>query len=339
MKKKVRLLLSGLIALYYLIHIAYDLPNLVNGHPGFKWIPLTVGGLIIRILDLACAFLFAFWPFRVLLKGYPARRIGKILLLIALGVVLLGIVHIGIIRLAWRMEGYTFRLRTYFLNNLFFLGVYLFYGVVFYFTGYAYDKEVEQKELLLQNRQSELSFLRSQVNPHFLFNSLNNIYSLVYENHPGALPAIAGLSQLMRYMLYEGNDRVPLQKELDYIQQYIALQGIRFDHPIVTQVHVSGETDQVVIPALLLIAFVENAFKHGDFTGGSEGMVITVYSSIQKLQFYCRNRKGQGEKDAGGGIGLKNVKRRLELLYPGKHLLEIEDKPESFTIHLELTHG
>lgn len=336
MKKRLRLLLIGLLALYYVIHIAYDLPNLVNGHPAFSWLPLTGYGLFFRILDLTCSALFAVLPFVVLHRFYPVRRIGSGLLLIAVSLVVLYFFNYAIARIQY---GRQLRLRSFFLNNLFFWGVYLFYGVVFYFSGYAYDKEREQRELILQNRQSELSFLRSQVNPHFLFNSLNNIYSLVYENHPGALPAIAGLSQLMRYMLYEGTDKVPLQKELDYIQQYIELQNIRFEHRIATQVHMSGDTNGVQIPALLLIAFVENAFKHGDFSEESEGMVITVYSSLQKLQFYCRNRKVQGAKDAGGGIGLSNVQRRLELLYPGRHLLEIEDKPDSFTIHLELTHG
>ncbi|BAV07588.1 Histidine kinase [Filimonas lacunae] len=336
MKKKLLLLLFRVIIIYYLIHIAYDLPNIANGRFYFKWIPLHASEALLRVMDLACSSLFALLPFWILHRLYPARRIVRIVLLITVSVAVLFFMHYGVARLQY---GATLRLRYYFLNTLFYIGVYLFYGILFYFTGYAHDKEMEQKDLLLQNRQSELSFLRSQVNPHFLFNSLNNIYSLVYENSPKALPAIAGLSQLMRYMLYDGNDRVPLQKELDYIKQYIELQGIRFEHAITTRVHVSGETGQVHIPALLLIAFVENAFKHGDFAEGSEGLVITVYSSLQKTQFYCRNQKGHGPKDAGGGIGLVNVKRRLELLYPGKHLLEIEDIPDSFTIHLELTHG
>jgi sensor histidine kinase YesM len=335
MEKRLRFLLLGFIAFYYLVHIAYDLPNLVNGHPEFKWIPLSVPAFLVRIIDLGCSFLFTLIPYKVLSRLYPARKIAVSIVIIIVLTLLVFLLNYGIARY---FEGSYMRLRLYFLRNLLFYGVYLFYGIVFYFARYAYDKELEQRDLLIQNRQSELSFLRSQVNPHFLFNSLNNIYALVYHGSPQALPAIAGLSELMRYMLYEGEEKVPLQKELSYIRQYIDLQAIRFDHPIKTALSVSGVTDTVLIPALLLIPFVENAFKHGDFTEGSEGLIITIYSTAQQLRFYCRNKKGTGERDAGGGIGLTNVKRRLALLYPGKHRLEIEDHPDSFTIHLELSH-
>jgi sensor histidine kinase YesM len=335
MRKRLLLLLLGFVAFYYLVHIAYDLPNLVHGKAVFKWIPGTVRSLLQRAIDLGCAFLFTVVPYMILYRLYPVRKIGAILLFTGIGVVMVFLLNY-VMAHAYATD--TLRLRHYFLNNLFFFCVYLFYGIIFYFTTYAYDKELEQRDLVIQNRQSELSFLRSQVNPHFIFNSLNNIYALVYEGSPQALPTIAGLSELMRYMLYDGDDKVSLEKELSYIRQYIELQAIRFEHPIQTELHVSGVTEPVLIPALLLIPFVENAFKHGDFTAGSEGLAITVYGTTAKTQFYCRNKKGTGLRDAGGGIGLTNVKRRLALLYPGKHRLEIEDHPDSFTIHLELAH-
>jgi sensor histidine kinase YesM len=216
--------------------------------------------------------------------------------------------------------------------------LYIIYGIVFYFIRYSYYKEMQQRELLLQNRQSELSFLRSQINPHFLFNSLNNIYSLAYQQSDRVLPAISGLSDLLRYMLYDANEKVPLEKELAYIRKYIDLQRLRFGQPIQADLHVAGKTDEVSIPPLLLIPFVENAFKHGDLSNGS-GLQINIYTSDQKLHVLCYNKKGSQAKDAGGGIGLENVKRRLSLLYPGKHVLAVEDKNDFFSVNLELNYA
>jgi sensor histidine kinase YesM len=183
-----------------------------------------------------------------------------------------------------------------------------------------------------------LSFLRSQLNPHFLFNSLNNIYSLAYRQSNQVLPAIAALSDLLRYMLYDSNEKVPLEKELAYIRKYIELQSLRFEQPILADVHVSGHIDEVMIPPLLLIPFIENAFKHGQFNTVS-GLLVNIYTNDKKLHVHCHNKKGKQEKDAGGGIGLENVKRRLSLLYPNKHILLIDDKNDFFTVNLELEYA
>ena len=157
-----------------------------------------------------------------------------------------------------------------FLTTTFFISsIFIIYGIVFYFIRYSYYKELQQRELLLQNRQSELSFLRSQINPHFLFNSLNNIYSLAYQQSERVLPAIAGLSDLLRYMLYDANEKVPLEKELEYIRKYIDLQRLRFEQPVKAEFIVPAIPAKFLIPPLLLIPFVENAFKHGEFSNDS----------------------------------------------------------------------
>jgi len=231
------------------------------------------------------------------------------------------------------------KLRNFFDENLFFTCIYILYGIVFYFVRYAWHKELGQKDLLLQNRLAELSFLRSQINPHFLFNSLNNIYALVYENSPNALPAIAGLSDLLRYMLYDNNDKVPLEKELAYIEKYIALQKLRFEHAVKANINAHGNTKQTTIEPLLLVPFIENAFKHGDFSADGKGFEAAVHVTPNKLHFYCYNTKGSGTKDAGGGIGLANIRRRLQLLYPGRYALDIGDEENAFTVNLELRYG
>ena len=240
---------------------------------------------------------------------------------------------------ALEMAGRYLRLRRFFNDNLFYTSIYIGYGIAFYFIRYSWFKEMQQKELLLQSRQSELSFLRSQINPHFLFNSLNNIYSLAYQRSERVLPAIAGLSDLLRYMLYDTTEKVPLEKEAGYIRKYIELQKLRFEQPVQVNLQISGDTENVLLPPLLLVPFVENAFKHGDFSNGSSGLLMNIYTNDQKLHVHCHNKKSKQQKDSGGGIGLENVKRRLSLLYPGKHVLLVEDKNDSFTINLELTYA
>ena len=333
MTKKAGTLLAGFIVLYFVLQLAYDLPNLIHGNPSFDW--LTSGGRpkLLLVPDIGITFLLALIPYFILMRNYQARRY----LLIAL---LIPVLVVGIFFLQYKVTAfgspYPLRLRTFFTRYIFFDSIYVLYGIIFYFISYAYSRELEQKELLIQKRHAELQFLRSQLNPHFLFNSLNNIYSLVYANSSKALPAIAELSELLRYMLYHSDDKVALDKELDYIRKYIGLQKLRYEQDIHAEVFVSGSTKNIAIAPLVLIPFVENAFKHGDFSSSNAGMVITIQAEKEKLSVFCMNRKGNHQKDRQGGIGLENVRRRLGLLYPGKHTLRIDDENDSFAVNLEL---
>ena len=327
MRKRLVLLFVIFVALYFLLHIAYDLPNLVNGRSRFLGMPQSMGDLIGRLLEIVLYFLFALVPYLLFYHFYPR--------LVAPAIVLTVIALPFIFYICYK-TGRDVRLKSYFLNNIFYAFLYTVYGLVFFFIRYAQHKELEQKDMVIQNRQSELSFLRSQINPHFLFNSLHNIYSLMYQNAAGAQEAILSLSDLLRYMLYDASEKVPLQKEIDYITRYIELQKIRFDHVIHAPMHVTGDTAALPIAPLLLIPFVENAFKHGDFSGDQEGVEITIHAGPRSIYFHCVNRKGHGLKDAAGGIGLQNVQRRLALLYPDKHTLKIDDTDNHFTINLEL---
>ncbi len=337
MKKKLLALLLGFIIFYYIVHAAYNLPDLVHGNTQFVLLPTAPIALMERLADIAAGFLFVLCPYLILCRFYTPGKMAQCIVFVLLSLVVVFFINYWLTKIA--MPPRTFRLRNFFNSSLFFFCVYIVYGIVFFFVRFSYYKELQQKELLLQNRQSELSFLRSQVNPHFLFNSLNNIYALVYENSTQALPAISGLSELLRYMLYDNTERVPLEKELGYINKYIDLQRLRFEHTIKADVQVSGPVEKVQVPPLLLIPFVENAFKHGDFSTNGAGLTVTVHCTATKMTLYCYNTKGTGKKDAGGGIGLTNIKRRLELLYPGRHTLDIQDTQNSFTINLELQHG
>jgi two-component system, LytTR family, sensor kinase len=219
-----------------------------------------------------------------------------------------------------------------------FLGIlFVFFSIVLKLSVDWFVNERVHRDLENQRLTAELAFLKSQINPHFLFNSLNSIYSLAYQKSDTTPDAILKLSEIMRYMLYECNDqRVDLSKELQYLQNFIDLQKLRFGDKAYIDFRVEGNvTNQKIVP-LLLIAFIENAFKHG--IANDEASPIKMLISVNKehLQFIIQNKKHKNNMDAIGGIGLSNVRRRLDLLYPGNYNLEIRDEKDTYTSELSL---
>jgi len=210
------------------------------------------------------------------------------------------------------------------------------------FMKFTEDWFVDQKlkaQLINQNQSSELALLKSQVNPHFLFNTLNNIYSLVYKKSPDAPTAVMKLSEIMRYMLYDTNvEKVPLTKEIEYLKSFIDLQRLRTKYEELVHLEISGDVDSIYVPPMLLIPFVENAFKHGSKKQNTP-IIISLDCAEDTLNFTVSNPLGHEsiqQKDTTGGIGLQNVKRRLELLYPDRHNLSIEQSTNMFSITLVL---
>ena len=219
------------------------------------------------------------------------------------------------------------------LTNVFFL----FLSSALKFSVDWFLNERVQRDLENQRLTAELAFLKSQINPHFLFNSLNSIYSLAYQKSDTTPEAILKLSEIMRYMLYESNDnKVDLEKELLYLQNYIDLQKIRFGNKAFVDFKITGEVGSQKIVPLLLIAFIENAFKHGVASNPSAPIRLLINLDGTRLHFYMENRKHMNNRDTEGGIGLNNVKRRLDLLYPGKYTLTIQDEPQTYTCELSL---
>jgi len=198
--------------------------------------------------------------------------------------------------------------------------------------------ERHKKEIEVQKSATELSFLKNQLNPHFLFNSLNSIYSLTTKKSNDAPEAVITLSELMRYMLYEtDNDFVSLKNELEYIQNYLKLQRLRIVNNENVTINVHGAISNQKIRPLVLISFIENAFKYGtDFRGNTE-IKIEINVSENDFEFTCINLIGKRKEDKNGsGIGLQNTKERLELLYPNKHTLLVEEKDNRFIVKLTL---
>ncbi|UOG75129.1 histidine kinase [Hymenobacter tibetensis] len=203
----------------------------------------------------------------------------------------------------------------------------------------ARENHLRLQVLEQEKMQAELAFLRTQINPHFLYNTLNYIYSLAYPVSEPLAEAILKLSELMRYMLHESPDgKVELQKEVDYLHHYLAIYRLRFEGNFFVDFQCDGRANGQRVAALLLIPFVENALKHGVLDEASQPMEIrlTLPATTPGLTFEVRNHISQHQKDATTGIGLGNIRRRLELLYPGKHQLVVQQEAAVHYTRLEL---
>jgi sensor histidine kinase YesM len=186
---------------------------------------------------------------------------------------------------------------------------------------------------------AELAYLKAQINPHFLFNTLNSIYAMALGRSEQTAGAIVQLSSMMRYVLVEaGKEKVPLEKELAYLTDYIQLQQTRFEGSLQVVFEIKGWPEGRHIFPLLLIPFVENAFKYGVNPEAPSTIFIYIDIGDQDLKLRVTNRKvAVVPGDTPGGLGISNTRRRLQLLYPGRHSLIIEDGTNTFTVSLNLS--
>lgn len=207
-------------------------------------------------------------------------------------------------------------------------------------TGEWFQGERNKQFLENEKLESELGFLKSQISPHFLYNTLNNICSLARKKSDETENALIKLSDIMRYMMDDSKeDRVLLSKEIEYLNNYIELQRLRISDKVKIGFTLSGDPHSMTIEPMLLIPFVENAFKHG--VSCVEEAVIRISMDIGKdhLHFNVENRifkNANADLPSEPGIGLKNVRRRLELLYPDRHVLSISEEGTTFRVDLTL---
>ncbi len=193
-------------------------------------------------------------------------------------------------------------------------------------------------KLKSEKLEAELGYLRSQINPHFFFNTLNNLYGLALKKSDKTPELIMKLSELMSYILYDADkSEIPLTKELDQIKRYIALENVRFEGRFKVQLDVKGKIKSLSIPPLILLPFVENGFKHGIHQSTDEGwMTIIVDCTEDLLRYEVRNSLGKSESDEKGGLGIENLKRRLDLLFPGRYELDCTKEENQFIATLIL---
>jgi hypothetical protein len=223
-------------------------------------------------------------------------------------------------------------------NSVRFYVDYVLYGLLYVFIRHHLLTERRRRETEQANTTAELTFLRSQLNPHFLFNTLNDIYALVYQKSDAAPGALLKLAELLRYMLHEAShDRVLLRRELEYLHGLIELQRLGTKNQLQLDYQLQGAVDGQLIAPLLLVPFVENAFKHGVLTSAAQPLTLHLDLTPTALTFRVHNTKQAQQQDQLGGIGLANVRRRLALLYPDRHTLTVTNTPTDFQVTLHLT--
>ncbi len=222
---------------------------------------------------------------------------------------------------------------------LFLVGLFMFGFTMAKFANDYFLREEAVKQMEKKQVESELNFLKSQINPHFLFNTLNSIYALALKKSDDTADVVLRLSDLLRYILYECNaDRIPLTKEIETIKNYVELEKIRTRSTDRIRFSVSGNPDGISVAPLIWISFVENAFKHGMGSLAKEGFVnIEMEISDEQVVFKCLNNFAGSNPETRrkeGGIGMENLKKRLDLIYPGRHRLKIEKKNDTFYVEL-----
>lgn len=320
----------------------------------FVFLHLTKTGAKVEKVDYIYTALFQ-------LSIIPAVYINLEFLLVRLGKGQIKLVYIFsliilITSFAWINYSFFDQWSSNVLPDYFFISYFTWWQVVLFFSVYIIITSLLklskswfmvselQKELLEKEKQKsevELMALKAQINPHFFFNTLNNIYSMSLDKDDRLPATILQLSELMRYFLYEAKDNfIPLEKELAVVDNYIALQRLRSGDQLLIQTKSEGEITGQTIAPLLLITFLENSFKHGA-KASSGNTFIRLLINIQKnqLNFTIENNKGTVDETEPAdykGVGLENVKRQLELLYPGKHILSIKDSENRFTVQLQL---
>lgn len=208
-------------------------------------------------------------------------------------------------------------------------------GTKYYYRSRSDQRKLE--ELEKQNLEQQLEYLRYQINPHFFMNTLNNIHALVDIDPSKAQETILELSKMMRFVLYEGDKSgVPLTKEFSFIRTYAKLMELRYTDKVKITVDVPNEAPDKTIPPLMLISFIENAFKHG--ISYQHDSFVDMKASIDGdyLLFTCINSKAEKPNQEKGGVGLTNVRKRLDLLYDKRYKLDIKDEPDIYTVVLKL---
>lgn len=222
-----------------------------------------------------------------------------------------------------------------FFGGLLLMGMNL--GVKLYFRSQEATKAITQIEKHALERQ--LQYLKYQVNPHFFMNTLNNIHALVDIDPERAKTSIVELSKLMRYVLYEGNNKLTsLSREVQFLRNYVQLMSMRYTGNVSISLDVPEVLPDSMLPPLLLVIFVENAFKHGISYRTKSFVEINLQPHGDRLLFSCRNSRPEIKHDENmkGGVGLSNVRRRLDLLFPGNYTLDIKEQEDTYTVHLDI---
>lgn len=300
-----------------------------------------IGNNIIRLIVFC---IIVYFNFNYLIPNYlTQKKFSTYFILLILAVII--ITPLENLLLYFKFSNYP-ELQTFLVKdlNLSFLPNFLLAGIstlIKIVTDWAKTLR-EKQQIHTQTMQSELRFLKSQINPHFLFNTLNNLYALTLKKSDKAPEIVIKLSEMMRYMLYECNEKqVLLSKEVHYLHNYLDLESLRQGKNVDIKFEVRGNISEQKIAPLMFIPFLENSFKHGLNNHISKGFVdIQLEVDENKVHLFIENSKPESMPKPthrrSGGIGLVNVRRRLELLYPNKYDLKIADNPNTYAVTMDI---
>jgi two-component system, LytTR family, sensor histidine kinase AlgZ len=327
--------------LVYLSFFFYQISNFRHGRET-DWGKASIFGIVQLTFTMAIAYLNYFY---LLPRFLNHKKIWKYLFefFVPFIILITGRVHLQ----RFLIDGYTHQ-RQHFYSTFYIVEVCVITLFITIFIGMLrfaadwFELAEKQREMENQRLTAELNFLKAQINPHFLFNTLNNLYYLAYTQSANTTEVISKLSQMMRYMIYDTNHQhVPLSKEIEYMQNYISLERLRLNDQIPITLEVEGNPEGVLITPLIFITFLENAFKHG-VSNNFPGAWVNVRMRLKGREciYEVENSKipsSKPESEEKSGIGLQNVKRRLALSYPDRYTLDIQSRPDRYTVKLKIT--
>lgn len=213
-------------------------------------------------------------------------------------------------------------------------------AVCIYIIGDYLSKQRLNEQLIRAKAEAEIKLLKGQLHPHFLFNSLNNIYSLALMKSDLTADSILKLTELLDYLVYRANmERVAIAKEVQLLENYLDLEKLRYGDKLKVEMEFDLENENLLLPPLLLLPFAENCFKHGGVgRDGFFNIKMRLHADGKKLAFNISNskKKSREDKHVNGGVGLENIRKRLTLLYPERHELQIENSPERYEVNLKI---
>lgn len=295
---------------------------------------------VLIITGMFSFFFFGFIPYLGFILFFEKRKYFMCALFIVLGLFLPVFLRYFIQEiLTFKLFGIhnynrNVNLVYYVYDNLYYGIRFISFGIVYYFIQYSFHKAKIAHELEVVNEKTKLAMLRHQVNPHFLLNSLNNIYSLVFHKSDKSLQAIEELGDILKYALYEKNEKVTLSTELESIDKIINLSKLRYDYPIQLKIDIANGIENVKIPPLIIFPLVENIFKHGDLRNSEHPAKLTIRRNENDLLIQTSNKVQSMQKDSTGGIGLENIKQRLQLLFAGAATFQQKSDNETFEVNI-----
>lgn len=297
---------------------------------------------IFALTSLLVFFFYALIPYYVLFRYYPDRKwlycgIGFVLAFVA-PMVFRFLIEQVMTRALFDSTNYPlhYGTREYIIDNYFFAIRFITFGTIYYFITYTLYKQKRESDLMASKQDMEMALLKSQINPHFLLNSMNNIYSLVFHKSEAALPAMEKLTDILKYSLYNKKDFESLEKEVATAEKYIELGRLRMAHPIYYHLEIDKELFPIQVPQYLLLPIVENTLKHGDLSDSEIPAHTLIKKDKDELIIESVNKIQYNEKDKVGGIGLENLERRIHLLYNENYTLETSNENSMFRIHIKI---